>query len=228
MTAVGKAALAAQPPTVCCLLPSGEICVTQEPSHQLLILTLSGELRNVVDAEGSLLSFPTGVACDAEHMYVTDGMRDRVHQLSVRRGFKPTACSLGGDGRGARLHYPHGSCLIDPPSGGGALLFVADWGNHRILALDAGSGPDALAVKFSFGRKGRQPGQLMYPRNVAGRWPPPPPAILALLSPHAPLCQISPAALTTPPHAFAPPPTIPPLCVRHDSPSRRHSSHLRH
>ena len=164
MTAIGKAALSAQPPTFCCLLPNGELCVTQEPSHQLLCLTLSGELRNVVDAEGSLLSFPTGIACDGESLFVTDGMRDRVHKLSIAHGFKPVGCSLRGDGGGARLHYPHGGCL-HATGGGGSLLFVADWGNHRIVALDANS--PHLAQRYAFGKKGRAPGQLMYPRGVA-------------------------------------------------------------
>ena len=163
-TAVGHAAASQQPPSVCCLLPSGEICVAQEPTHQLLILTLSGELRNVVDVEGSLLSFPTGLACDSRFLYVTDGMRDRVHQLSIRDGFKPHACSFRtGNGRDG-MYYPHGSCLLSLQPGAPPTLFVADWGNHRIVALDTSSDLDVL---YSFGQKGRGAGQLMYPRGVA-------------------------------------------------------------
>ena len=33
MTAVGRAAAAAQPPSFSCLLPSDELCITQEPTH---------------------------------------------------------------------------------------------------------------------------------------------------------------------------------------------------
>ena len=76
MTAVGRAALRQTPPAYACKLPNGEICVTQEPSHQLLCLTLSGELRNVVDPMGELLKFPTGVACDNAALYVADGLGD--------------------------------------------------------------------------------------------------------------------------------------------------------
>ena len=66
MTAAGRAAARQVPPTYVCKLPNGEICVAQEPNHQLLCLTLSGELRNVVDPAGEVLQFPTGIACDGE------------------------------------------------------------------------------------------------------------------------------------------------------------------
>jgi hypothetical protein len=165
MTAVGKAALSQTPPAFACKLPGGELCVTQEPHHQLLCLTLSGELRNVVDPSGELLQFPTGIACDGESLFVADGLGDRVHRLRLPN-FR--LCASTSDD--LSLHYAHGVCLHPTVemegSGGGSVartLFVADWGNHRIVALD----PDTLAVSFVFGRKGRGPGELMYPRGVA-------------------------------------------------------------
>ena len=43
------------------------------------------------------------------------------------------------------------------------LLYVADWGGHRIVVLD----PTAnRAQRHSFGKKGRAPGQLMYSRET--------------------------------------------------------------
>ena len=166
MTAVGRAAARQTPPAYLCKLPGGEICVTQEPTHQLLCLTLSGELRNVVDPGGELLKFPTGVACDGTHLFVADGFGDRVHKLKLP-GFRPVSTTDADLG----LQYPHGVCLHPSPEQSGGttdwgpaqLLFVADWGNHRIVALD----PATLSQVYSFGAKGRHPGELMYPRGVA-------------------------------------------------------------
>lgn len=159
MTAVGRAAARQTPPNYCCKLPMGEICVTQEPSHQLLCLTLGGELRNVVDPAGELLQFPTGVACDGASLFVADGLGDRIYRLRV-----PDFQLITMSDETLGLHYAHGVCLHDDGGDGAVVtLFVADWGNHRLLALD----PATLALRYVLGRKGRAPGDLMYPRGVA-------------------------------------------------------------
>ena len=159
MTAVGRAAARQTPPNYCCKLPMGEICVTQEPSHQLLCLTLGGDLRNVVDPMGELLKFPTGIACDGASLFVADGFNDKIYRLRVPdfQVITTSEDSLG-------LHYAHGMCLHDDGTDVAVVtLFVADWGNHRLLALD----PATLSLRYALGRKGREPGDLMYPRGVA-------------------------------------------------------------
>ena len=164
MTAVGRAAARQTPPAYACKLPSGEICVTQEPSHQLLCLTLSGDLRNVVDPCGELLRFPTGIACDGASLFVADGLADRVHRLRLP-DFKP--CASTSDS--LQLHYVHGICLHRAKAdasgdvSGRQLLYLTDWGHHRIVALD----PDTLSQSYTFGSKGRGPGQFMYPRGIS-------------------------------------------------------------
>ena len=105
MTAVGRAAMSAQPPSFSCLLPNGELCITQEPTHTLLCLTVNGELRNAVDPSGCLLNFPMGCACDEGALYVADGFGNQVHKLRLP-DFKHEASSpkMG-------LDYPHGVCI---------------------------------------------------------------------------------------------------------------------
>ena len=160
MTAVGRAAAAAQPPSFSCLLPNGELCITQEPTHTLLCLTVSGELRNAVDPSGRLLNFPMGCVCDEGALYVADGFSNQVHKLRLP-DFKhkaSTALSLG-------LDYPHGVCI--GACSGVSILFVADWGNHRILAID----PATLGLMYEFGSKGSAPGEFRYPRGVTSLEP---------------------------------------------------------
>lgn len=155
MTAVGRAAMAAQPPSFSCLLPNGELCITQEPTHTLLCLTVSGELRNVVDPAGSLLNFPMGCACDEGALYVADGFGNQVHKLRLP-DFKHEASSSMSVG----LDYPHGMCI--GKISGVSILFVADWGNHCIRAID----PATLSLMYEFGSKGSGPGEFRYPRGV--------------------------------------------------------------
>ena len=155
MTAVGRAAAAAQPPSFSCLLPNGELCITQEPTHTLLCLTVAGELRNVVDPSGSLLNFPMGCACDEGALYVADGFGNMVHKLRLP-DFKHEASTSASVG----LDYPHGMCIAT--CSGVCILFVADWGNHCIRAID----PATLGLMYEFGSKGSGPGEFRYPRGV--------------------------------------------------------------
>ena len=163
MTAVGLAAAAQQPPTFLATLPTGELVITHCETHTLLVLTVGGELRNVVDPGGSLLAFPMGVACDGSALFVVDGYGDCVHRFSLP-ALQPEASSRGG----GAMHYPHGCCLHRPSrSDRQPLLYVADWGHHRIVALDAAT----LTEVFSFGGKGCAVGQFRYPRGVTSLAP---------------------------------------------------------
>ena len=166
-TAIGRAARAETPPSCVATLPGGELVITAHETHQLLVISVSGELRNVVDPAGEFLTFPTGCACDNAALFVVDGLGDRVHKFSLPR-LQHVICSelSGYPNFPDLLHYPQGACT-HRASGKPALLYVADWGHHRIVALDS----ENLRECFSFGRKGSAPGEFMYPRGVASLAP---------------------------------------------------------
>ena len=117
------------------------------------------------------------MACDDEHVYVTDQMRCRVVKCALTTGKLVLSYGRSGSGEG-ELDTPWALAIADtsadatPGSGGGGggarrpcarTLFVSDQKNHRVVALDASD----LTYRYSFGRWGFDGGDLIAPTDIA-------------------------------------------------------------
>ena len=126
----------------------GEVCVSESARHRIVIFSPHGEFARVVGAFGygpGQLNCPRGLACDEEALYVADRSNHRIQKLCLHTGASlALAGSRGPPGPGF-LKYPQGVALGS--SSTARLLFVADYGNDRIVALDS----ETLEWAFEFG-----------------------------------------------------------------------------
>ena len=126
-----------------------------------------------------------GVACDGDHVYVTDQSHSRVVKCAMSGDNGNVVGSLGraatvGGGTGSVFDEPWGLALARPPvaasadppavaaaaaaaSASATILFVTDAKRHRVVAVD----PSRMAVLFTFGEWGAGDGELKQPRGVA-------------------------------------------------------------
>ncbi len=122
-------------------------------------------------------AYPRAMASDGRGLWIVD------KQARVQR-MVPT--ERGGSGAGWRserefqmpewsLGKPTGLSVGPMPGGRGAGLYVADTHYHRVMAYATGEGSAAIEGSkpaWAFGQYGREPGQLIYPTDVAvAAWP---------------------------------------------------------
>ena len=119
-----------------------------------------------------LFSEPHGVACDGDHVYVTDNMRCRVIKCDSATGKLVGSIGRSGSSEG-HFDMPYGLALADTSSLHEGVtdttLFVTDNRNHRVVALNAAD----LSWRYAFGRWGDDPGEMVQPRG--GEYIPPEP-----------------------------------------------------
>ena len=126
----------------------GEVCVSESARHRIVIFSPRGEFARVVGAFGygpGQLNCPRGLACDEDALYVADRSNHRIQKLCLQTGASLALVgSRGPPGQGF-FKYPQGVALGSASTA--RLLFVADYGNDRVVALDSGT----LEWAFEFG-----------------------------------------------------------------------------
>lgn len=129
-------------PTFLTLLPSGDVLLAESSAHRLTIWSATtglccGTIGSFgVGAASDGLNYPKGVAVDDESgLYVADRSNHRVVKFSlIDNGIIGSVG--GGRGRGVgRFRYPQGVAFARETAHG-PLIFVSDYGNDRIVALD--------------------------------------------------------------------------------------------
>ena len=145
-------------PNDVCMLPGGELCVADTFNHQLKILSNSGTVTIGFKGQGGSalgdwpeFNCPTGIVADAEHLYVSDSLNNRVVKLRLA-DYKVVAAT-GKD----VLSGPQGLALESNGS-----LYIADSNANRIVVLDS-------SHKFvsTFGSRGFGAGEFLFPHDVA-------------------------------------------------------------
>lgn len=146
-----------QGPDTVNVLPDGTLCVADTANNRLQVLTPDGAPLRVLqlDSEISQLKFHTGLAGDAEALYVVDNGSHRVRKLALSDG-APLACVGSWGSQGGQLMFPEGLALL------GERVYVADGGNHRIAVFDK-----ELSFACTFGSRGHGAGQLVNPCGLA-------------------------------------------------------------
>lgn len=115
----------------------------------------SPEGKHLRTIHGTRPGHPTGLASDGSHLWVADSMNCSVQKCTLDGTI---VCRVG--------VYGEGECQFSGPEGlalAHGKLFVADEGNHRIVALDA----ETLKWLFAFGSNGAEPGELCKPVGVS-------------------------------------------------------------
>ena len=134
-------------------LPSGLLCVSDTGNDRVQEIDHAGNPGRTID-DG--FDQPTGVACDADHLYVVDRNNHRVRKFRLS-DFAPVG-SAGAEGSAdGQLSHPVGVAVAD------GILYVADNENHRICAW----GADALDFRFASGSCGSGGDQLRDPTGLA-------------------------------------------------------------
>jgi hypothetical protein len=146
-------------------LPGGAACVADTFNNRLQIFSQTEQKEpRLVGSDGApgQFSFPCGVVCDGEVLFVSDvrNVNDswayRVQKLRLT-DCEPLASVGGAQGDGAgKFDVPMGLCLT------GDALYCCDSGNHRVVAL----GTD-LTWKYTFGKAGPDLGEFHYPMGIA-------------------------------------------------------------
>ena len=127
-------------PTFLALLPGDELCISCQSA--LHVITTGGEPVRLLGK--GRVDAPRGVVQVGSDVFVCEMQGCRVQRLNAASG--ATVASYGTKGSGdGQLDFPMGLAL----SADGGTLYVADWGNRRVVALDAKS----LQFKFAFTHK---------------------------------------------------------------------------
>ena len=135
------------------------IAVCESSLHRIvLISTLTGERIRTMGkfgwAPGPGLNYPKGIAADeaAEHLFVCDRSNHRVLKMQLSDGAILASCGhdAGARGNGERIfRYPQGLAYTRTKAYPSGVVFVCDYGNGRLVALDALD----LSWGFSFGEQ---------------------------------------------------------------------------
>ena len=138
-------------PTGLAIDSSRNLYVADEASHRIRKITPAGEVSTFAGsgiagfAEGAAADarflYPAGVAVDAAgNVYVSDSGNHRIRKVDATTGLVSTLAGNGvagfnnGDLLNAQFSNPQGIAM-----GSGNAVLVADTGNHRIRAIEAGS-----------------------------------------------------------------------------------------
>lgn len=121
------------------------------------LLTIGGQ----PPADG-FFNEPHGITADAEHVYVTDMVNQRVQRFSIATfAFELTWGERGWGEGNPGFNWPHG--ITASSNGGSPSVWVADTRNNRIAEF----WPDGSATGRRFGKAGAAVGQLRWPFSVA-------------------------------------------------------------
>jgi sugar lactone lactonase YvrE len=91
-------------------------------------------------------------------LWVADACNHRLQQFQIDGSRAKLLRIVGNQGDAAgQFHYPYGLTIAPDNS-----ILVCEWGNQRVQRLDANGSPRA-----TWGRPGRQPGQLNQPWSLA-------------------------------------------------------------
>ena len=138
---------------------NGQLIVAECNSHCISVYDKEGKIAFVSVGPGrkkSQFNSPRGVAVTNDgHILVTDD--HRLQKLAPADG--RCIMSVGSKGKGP-LNFSHPVGIAVHPSTG--QIYIADDGNHRIQVIN-----DDFTYSHSFGSKGRAPGQLNSPQDVA-------------------------------------------------------------
>lgn len=138
-------------PTGLAIDSSGNLYVADEASHRIRRITPAGQVSTFAGsgiagfAEGAAADarflYPAGVAVDsAGNVYVSDSGNHRIRKIDATTGLVSTFAGNGvagfnnGELPNAQFSNPQGIAM-----GSGNAVLVADTGNHRIRAIEAGS-----------------------------------------------------------------------------------------
>ena len=121
-------------PTGIAVAPDGAIYVTDRYNNCIRAITAAGEVTTLTC---SGLTFPSGLAADATTLYVADELSNRVLTVDRATGDVEDLAGSGtagdDDGTGIEASFNNPSGVAIGPDG---TLYVTDWGNHRIRAID--------------------------------------------------------------------------------------------
>jgi len=161
-------------PRFICTTPNG-LCVSDFVNQRLQCVTAdTGKaVQSYGNGFGALpgqLCGPSGVACEGSHLFVCEGGNHRIQKILLADG-TPTA-RAGKHGRQpGDLWCPMGIAVArrftandsETSQSSKSDVIVADHINSRISMYAAGD----LEFSRSFGERGSEPGQLLYPTGVA-------------------------------------------------------------
>ena len=138
-------------------LPSGDIIFTDAFCLRVINPT-TGQLLRTIGCYGNApgeFTLPLGLAVNQQgNIFVSDSTNNRIQKFSSGGRFQ---LMFGFQGRNP-LSSPEGISLL-----GEDKVYVADQGNNRIQVYSQKNGRHSS----TFGRKGREPGQFIEPRDVA-------------------------------------------------------------
>lgn len=166
----------------------GRIYFAEQGGHRIRVIEPDGRLRTVAGtgspgaagdggpAAAAQLNSPAGIAVGGDVLYIADRLNHRIRAVSLTTGLITTlagqgAAGFGGDGgpaTEARFDRPESVALSTDQ----LTVFIADYGNHRIRAINLSSGivqSSAGTGSVSWSGAGRPAGQtsLELPSGVA-------------------------------------------------------------
>ena len=139
-------------PTFVIMLPDGDLAISESSLHRVLIFAPDGRRRRTMGSFGYAsreedlamgkplaLNYPKGLvaSCDGRYLYIADRNNHRVLKTLLSDG--TVVAQAGGRGMGIQrghFKFPEGLALATSAAHG-ATLFVSDFGNDRVVVLDA-------------------------------------------------------------------------------------------
>jgi sugar lactone lactonase YvrE len=134
------------------------------------VTTLAGSTQGFANGQGTSAQFywPSGVAVDsAGILYVADRANNRIRTIDRSSNVTTLAGSTSGfsngQGTAARFNNPHGVAVDSA-----GIIYVADFGNHRIRKIDINSNVTTLAGSTQGSANGQGiNAQFNFPHTVA-------------------------------------------------------------
>ena len=137
----------------------GHIVVSEDDSHQIVVLDKDGDRICAFGSEGcndGEFNQQWGVVVTPDnHILVVDSQNHRLQLFTMQGVFVKCIGSQGSEKD--QFTSPFGIAVHPNKQ-----VLVADWGNHRIQVLNSD-----LTFSHSFGTKGSDPGQFLYPYDIA-------------------------------------------------------------
>ena len=137
----------------------GEVVVAEHSGNCVSIISGNGKKKSF-GTHGSgpgQFRYPSGVAIDTGgHILVADNGNNRIHQLSSTGKHLRT---VGTQGSGPLQFSSPVGITVHPGTG---KVYVTEYSNHRIQVLNSD-----LTYSSSFGSRGTNNGEFLYPYNVA-------------------------------------------------------------
>jgi DNA-binding beta-propeller fold protein YncE len=130
----------------------GRLYFSEQLGHRIRFIDSSGQLQSVAgigapgfsgdggQATSAALNQPTGLVLHGDLLYIADRLNHRIRAISLTTGIIETVAGQGvqgfagdnGDAFLARFDRPASAAVSDD----GVTLFIADYGNHRVRAVN--------------------------------------------------------------------------------------------